>query len=165
LVEGTVMEGEEVYSVGEETEATFLGRPALDVGLIRDGIERVRLTVDVETGAVVRTRAYDGSSELYCDRRLLSFETGPVTLPDGAEAAGEQESTEPIPAAPERVFNSSTPTSRTDSVLLQRRVLLGRCCDRSRFNASFRQGDEYHTNGRDDGMAVVGDLHPISSQK
>lgn len=98
LVEGTVMEGEEVYSVGEETETTFLGRPALDVSLLRDGTERVRLTVDAETGAVVRTRAYDGSGDLYCDRRLLSFETGPVTLPDGAEAAGDQESAEPIPA-------------------------------------------------------------------
>lgn len=98
LIEGTAMEGEEVYSVGEEADTTFLGRPALDVSLLRDGSERVRLTVDVETGAVVRTRVYDGSGDLFCDRRLLSFETGTVTLPVGTEAAVEQESAEPISA-------------------------------------------------------------------
>lgn len=98
LVEGSVMADDEIYSVGEETETTFLGRGALDVSLIRDDSERVLLTVDSETGAVVRTRVFDGAGDLYCDRRLLSFETGPVELPVEAEVAGELESVEPITA-------------------------------------------------------------------
>lgn len=96
LVEGTAMGDDDAYTVGEETPTTFLGRPALEVAFRRDGTERVRLTIDDATGAVLRTRVYTGAGDLYCDRRLVSFETEGVVLPIEGTAAVDQGAAEPI---------------------------------------------------------------------
>ena len=74
------------YEIGSEESVTYLGRPAQDVAIRRDGVERVRLTVDVDTEAVVRTQTFLENGSLYCDRRLLSFEPDAAAeLPDRAE--------------------------------------------------------------------------------
>lgn len=87
------------YELGAEEPATYLGRAALEVSILRDDIERVRLTIDEETDAVVRTRTYLGDGSLYCDRRLLSFESDASTaLSDRAEIDVEPAS--PIDSSP-----------------------------------------------------------------
>lgn len=98
-VEGSEDDDIDTFQVGERADVTYLGRPAREVALMRDGSERVLLTVDAATDAIVRTRTYDGEGNLYCDRRMLTFESGPggVELP---EMAGEQSTTAPLDEAP-----------------------------------------------------------------
>lgn len=68
------------YEVGDSADGIYLGRPVQEVTLLRDGTDRVRLTVDDATDVVLRTEILDGNGDVYCDRRLLSFEPGRATL-------------------------------------------------------------------------------------
>lgn len=87
------------YVVAEEVPTTYLGREALEVTIERDGVERISLTIDVETDAVVRTEVFDDSGNTYCDRRLLSFTPGEVSDVDGLEPI-DAEPAAPIDSAP-----------------------------------------------------------------
>lgn len=98
-VEGTISEDSATYEVGSEVPSTYLGRPALEVSILRDGFERIRLTIDEETDAVLRTRSYLEDGDLYCDRRLLSFEAAdPAAVSDRADI--EVEPASPVESAP-----------------------------------------------------------------
>lgn len=82
LVEGTPVVESDRYEVEEGPEVSYLGRPAVEVVLARDGTERVRLTVDEATDAVMRSVTYHGDGSPYCDRRLLSFEENTSDTPE-----------------------------------------------------------------------------------
>lgn len=101
VIEGTEAVGSDQYEAGDEIETVFLGRPATDVSLLRDGSERVRLTIDRATGSVVRTRTFDGAGQEYCDRRLLSFDTENVEIPIAAVPVTVEDAALPIEDVPE----------------------------------------------------------------
>ncbi len=69
------------YEVQETSSITYLGRAATEVSVRRDGLERVRMTIDSATGVVLRTRTFGGDGGLYCDRRLISFSPGNGGVP------------------------------------------------------------------------------------
>lgn len=69
------------YRIGESEQVIFLGRDADEVSILRDGIQRVLLTVDVDSDVVVRTRTYEEDGDLYCDRRMISFQPGVSDVP------------------------------------------------------------------------------------
>lgn len=94
-IEGTSPGSSEVYRVGDQNDVSYLGRDAFEVSLLRDEIERVRLTVDRSTEVVVRTRTFDDQGALYCDRRLVSFETTTDVIP-AAVADVDAEPTPPL---------------------------------------------------------------------
>lgn len=81
-VEGTPVVESDLYTAEEEADVTYLERPAVEVVLVRDGTERVRMTVDEGTDAILRSLTYAGDGSLYCDRRLLSFEAETSDVPE-----------------------------------------------------------------------------------
>lgn len=86
------------YVEGELVETTYLGRPVKEVGFFREGIERVRLTLDDATDAVLRSRTFGSDGGVYCDRRLVSFSTDVGDVPslpsqEDVEAASPLETT------------------------------------------------------------------------
>lgn len=94
VVEGSgVIDESDPYEVGATHDVMFLGRDAIEVSLLRQGDERVVLTVDAETEAVVRTRTYDDSGDLYCDRRMLTFSPGTSAIPEVAVAVDVEAAT------------------------------------------------------------------------
>lgn len=100
VVEGNgVLDDSDAYDVGSTTEVTYLGREASEVWLMRQGEQRVVLTVDTETDAVVRARTYDDDGALYCDRRMLTFTAGTTDMPDVAVTV-EVEASTPIDEVP-----------------------------------------------------------------
>lgn len=82
VVEGSAVVDSDQYTIEEGGESTFLGRPVSEVSLVRDGTERVRMTVDSDTDAVLRTITYADDGSPYCDRRLLSFEEDLTGVPE-----------------------------------------------------------------------------------
>lgn len=82
VVEGSPVVDSDRYTVEEGGESTYLGRPVSEVSLVRDGTERVRMTVDSDTDAVLRTITYADDGSAYCDRRLLSFEEDISGVPE-----------------------------------------------------------------------------------
>lgn len=71
----------DLYETVSADPVTYLGRNAVEVSIERDGTERVRLVVDHDSGAVLRTRTLAADGETYCDRRLISFAPGAVGIP------------------------------------------------------------------------------------
>lgn len=82
VVEGSPVVDSDQYTVEEGGESTYLGRPVQEVSLVRDGIERVQMTIDSDTDAVLRTVTYADDGSSYCDRRLLSFEEDLSGVPE-----------------------------------------------------------------------------------
>lgn len=82
VVEGSAVVDSDPYTVEEGGESTYLGRPVNEVSLVRDGTERVRMTVDSDTQALLRTITYAEDGSTYCDRRLLSFEEDLSDVPE-----------------------------------------------------------------------------------
>lgn len=100
VVEGSgVADGSDAFEVGPTSDGTYLGREVVEVSLLRDGEERVLLTVDTETDAVMRARTFDAGGDLYCDRRMLTFTAGTAEMPDVGNIEVEAESpTDDVPA-------------------------------------------------------------------
>lgn len=92
------LDGADEYVLGAESSVEYLGRPATEVVVRRDGSERIRLVVDDATGAVLRSTTYAGDGGVYCDRRLLSFEEGPGDV--APIEPGAVEPTEPLDGPP-----------------------------------------------------------------
>jgi hypothetical protein len=94
---------EAVYTVEAETGVRFLGRPATSHRLIRDGVHRASLILDVETSAIVSAVTYSGDGSTYCERRFVSFDpTDP----------GFGNTTQPaVESIPSGVVETSLPTS------------------------------------------------------
>lgn len=99
-VEGTTSsDGSPLYDVGDQSELTYLGRPAIQVSVFRQDVERARLTVDSDTRAVVRVTTLSGDGTVYCDRRMVSFQSGASPVPASAPAL-DLEKTAPLDQAP-----------------------------------------------------------------
>lgn len=103
-VEAAVVEGSgfaggsDVFEVGPTSDGTYLGRDVVEVPLLRDTEKRVLLTVDTETDAVLRARTFDASGDLYCDRRMLTFNAGTAGVPEVATIEVEADSpTDDVP--------------------------------------------------------------------
>ncbi|MFP3914807.1 MAG: hypothetical protein ACLFWM_08020 [Actinomycetota bacterium] len=110
VVESSVVEGSQVvspdrYSVEEREEGSYLGRRTEDVSLLRDDVERVRLTVDAATDAVLRTLTYRADGSLYCDRRLLSFDQDVSRVPE-VIAGGDSQPMAPMDTDPDSLPRS-----------------------------------------------------------
>lgn len=122
VVEGNPVAESDLYSVGSAREITYLGRPAEEVPLMREGDERVRLVVDSATDVVVRTYTYDGDGSLYCDRRLLSFQLDVSDVPSVVLSA-EVEAATPIDSAPEQLPETIEGFSLVDTYSLDEGTL------------------------------------------
>lgn len=87
VIEGAGESTGSLYEVGETSPTSVLGRPATEVSMLRSGTERVRLTIDDDTGALLRTETLDDEGEVFCDRRFLAFEEGAddLVVPESSE--------------------------------------------------------------------------------
>ncbi|HEX2154005.1 MAG TPA: hypothetical protein VHL52_08500 [Acidimicrobiia bacterium] len=117
MVEGTPVVQSDHYTVGSTTGSSYLGRPVEEVSILRDGTERVRLVVDHATDAVVRTSTYDGDGSLYCDRRLLSFDTDVSDVPE-VVLSSDVDTAQPIDDAPAELPESIEGFSLVDTYSL-----------------------------------------------
>lgn len=102
VVEGSALVDADEYTTEEGPTSTYLGREVTEVSLLKDGTERVRLTIDSETSAVLRTITYTADGETYCDRRLLSFEEDLDDVPQLALDEAPEPSS-PTDEAPEEL--------------------------------------------------------------
>ena len=102
-VDGGVSPGDEIYVVEEEGAVEYLGRMAMAYLLIRDGEPRAELTIDDETGVVVRAVALTIDSDVYCERRFVSLDTQPPVI--------DKKSVESADNPPTLVETSSLPES------------------------------------------------------
>lgn len=84
LAQATVNDGEpagdELYVVEEEGAVDYLGRVAMAYLLVRDGEPRAELTIDDETGVVVKAVTLTIDNEVYCERRFVSLDTEPPVI-------------------------------------------------------------------------------------
>ncbi|HEX6302420.1 MAG TPA: hypothetical protein VF148_18370 [Acidimicrobiia bacterium] len=84
LAQATVNDGEpagdELYMVEEEGAVEFLGRVAMAYLLVRDGEPRAELTIDDETGVVVKAVTLTIDNDVYCERRFVSLDTEPPVI-------------------------------------------------------------------------------------
>ncbi|MGA7272378.1 MAG: hypothetical protein WB239_15000 [Acidimicrobiia bacterium] len=102
-VEGTTsQDGSPLYEVGDRSDLTYLGRPAVQVSVSRKDVERARLTVDTETRALVRVTTLTEDGSVYCDRRMVAFQPGPSPLPASAPTL-DVEKTPPLDRAPSQL--------------------------------------------------------------
>lgn len=96
IAEATVVQGdsraEPLYDVDEEGSVEYLDRIAIEYLLVRDGEPRAELVIDEETGVVVETLTFTDDEEVYCERRLISFDSRP---PEAAKERASQETTVP----------------------------------------------------------------------
>lgn len=79
LAQATVDRGDpaddELYVVEEEGAVEYLGRVAMAYLLVRDGEPRAELTIDDETGVVVKAVTLTLDNDIYCERRFVSLDT------------------------------------------------------------------------------------------
>lgn len=106
------------YELGTEREVTFLGRSAIEVPLVRDGVQRAVLTVDSATGAIVQTVSLDASGAPYCERRLLSFQTEGIRTPP-VSIGQEVDSATPIESAPPAVVDANNGFQLLDTYAIE----------------------------------------------
>jgi hypothetical protein len=64
------------YQVSPAEETAYLERLADQVTLGREGVTRVRMVFDRETGALLRTETFNKNGTVYCSARLISFSPG-----------------------------------------------------------------------------------------
>jgi len=64
------------YTMAGTDAVTYLGRDADRVSLSAGGTNRVRLTFDQETGALLRSETLNADGTVYCTTRLTSFVPG-----------------------------------------------------------------------------------------
>ncbi len=105
---------EPLYTVEEEGAVEYLGRAAIAYLLIRDGQPRAELVIDDETGAIVEAVTLTLDSEIYCERRFVSFDTATPVIDDGTEAAAK--------TAPSAIETSSLPDQVSGFELLDHYV-------------------------------------------
>ncbi len=118
-VEGTTSDdGSPLYEVGKRTSLTYLGRPAVGVSVLREGVERVRLTVDSQTQAVVRITTLLSDGSVYCDRRMVSFQPGSSAVPASAPVL-DVEKTAPLDEVPSQLPDTMAGFHLLDTYPLQ----------------------------------------------
>ena len=122
LIEGTLETDASVYNVGSTDEVEYLGRDAREVTLLREGEERVVLTVDAATDAIVRTVTLDGDGSRYCDRRLLSFTTDLSGVPSVDETI-EGVPSQPVEVVPEDLPDEAAGFELVDTYELENGTL------------------------------------------
>jgi hypothetical protein len=102
-VDGGQTPGDELYVVEEEGAVEYLGRVAMAYLLIRDGEPRAELTIDEETGVVVKAVAFTIDGDTYCERRFVSLDTEAPVI--------DKKSVEGVDNPPTLVDTSSLPES------------------------------------------------------
>jgi hypothetical protein len=102
-VDGGQTPGDELYVVEEEGAVEYLGRVAMAYLLIRDGEPRAELTIDDDTGVVVKAVAFTIDGDIYCERRFVSLDTKPPVI--------DKKSVEDVDNPPTLVETSSLPES------------------------------------------------------
>jgi hypothetical protein len=93
--------GDELYVVEEEGAVEYLGRVAMAYLLIRDGEPRAELTIDDETGVVVKAVTLTIDNDVYCERRFVSLDTEPPVI--------DKKSVDGVDTPPTLVETSSLP--------------------------------------------------------
>ncbi|MGI8516376.1 MAG: hypothetical protein ACR2NT_14840 [Acidimicrobiia bacterium] len=78
------------YTMSGEEQVTYLGRLADRVSLSIGGKNRVRLTFDRETGALLRSETLNADGSVYCTSKLTSFTAGTPNVVSGAAATGRK---------------------------------------------------------------------------
>ncbi len=84
------------YTIGETSETTRLGRPAVAVTLLEDGGPRVRMILDVESTVPLSTEILDGEGKVYCMAALLTFDPGKPDMPDDMPEMEEMDIIRPM---------------------------------------------------------------------
>ncbi|MFN2487539.1 MAG: hypothetical protein ABR609_13205 [Acidimicrobiia bacterium] len=78
------------YTMSGEEQVTYLGRLADRVSLSIGGKNRVRLTFDRETGALLRSETLNADGSVYCTSKLTSFTAGTPNVASSAAATGRK---------------------------------------------------------------------------
>lgn len=100
-VDGGEPAGDELYVVEEEGAVEYLGRVAMAYLLVRDGEPRAELTIDDETGVVVKAVTLTIDNDVYCERRFVSLDTEPPVI--------DKKGVDSVEAPPTLVETSSLP--------------------------------------------------------
>lgn len=108
LAQATVDRGDpaddELYVVEEEGAVEYLGRVAMAYLLVRDGEPRAELTIDDETGVVVKAVTLTLDNDVYCERRFVSLDTEvPELDKKSGDSAGAPPTLVETSSLPERV--------------------------------------------------------------
>jgi len=108
LAQATVDRGDpaddELYVVEEEGAVEYLGRVAMAYLLVRDGEPRAELTIDDETGVVVKAVTLTLDNDVYCERRFVSLDTEvPELDKKSGDSAGAPPTLVETLSLPERV--------------------------------------------------------------
>lgn len=67
--------GLSLYAIDRASPEMYLGRPAETILVDRQGEPRARMTFDAATGALLRSVVFGADQRVYCDARMVSFET------------------------------------------------------------------------------------------
>jgi hypothetical protein len=114
LAQATVDRGDpaddELYVVEDEGAVEYLGRVAMAYLLVRDGEPRAELTIDDETGVVVKAVTLTLDNDVYCERRFVSLDT---EIPEIDKQSGDE-----VGAPPTLVETSSLPKNVSGFELL-----------------------------------------------
>lgn len=103
-VDGAEAAGDELYVVEEEGAVEYLGRVAMAYLLVRDGEPRAELTIDDETGVVVKAVTLTIDNETYCERRFVSLDTeAPVIDKNGVDGVDNPPTLVETSSLPEEV--------------------------------------------------------------
>lgn len=79
---------EPLYTVADEIPVEYLDRPAMSYLLVRSGEPRAELVFDDETGALVEVVTFTTGGDVYCERRFVSLEAGPMNQESLAAISG-----------------------------------------------------------------------------
>ena len=182
-VDGAESGGDEIYVVEEEGAVEYLGRVAMAYLLVRDGEPRAELTIDDETGVVVKAVTLTIDNETYCERRFVSLDTeAPVIDKNGVDGVDNPPTLVETSSLPEEVsgfdlldqyedesgvrfayysdgffsfalFETPTAVAVPDSTPVE--------FESGNYRRVFTAGQvTYVWETRDSGMALVGDLPP-----
>ncbi len=67
--------GPSLYRIERATPGIYLGRPVETIVVEREGQPRARMTFDAVTGALLRSVVFDVDQRVYCDARMVTFDT------------------------------------------------------------------------------------------
>lgn len=86
------------YTLGDPTATTRLGRAASRVTVYEDGVARLRLVVDDESGVPLVTEVLDGDGKLFRLATLVDFTSGPSPQPATPDSYGSTQMMMPTAA-------------------------------------------------------------------
>ena len=81
--------GPSLYGIDRASPGMYLGRPTETILVERQGELRAQMTFDAATGALLRSVVFDGDQRVYCDARMVSFDTNVDSAASPPPASGE----------------------------------------------------------------------------